>query len=44
VGKHTITVPLHKEVTKGTLNGIPNKVGLFSNLDKGELTNRLKLG
>jgi len=44
VGKHTITTPLLKEVTKGTLNGILNKVSLFNNLGKGELTNRLKLG
>jgi predicted RNA binding protein YcfA (HicA-like mRNA interferase family) len=28
VGKHTIAVPLHKEITKGTLNDILNKVSL----------------
>ena len=42
VGKHTITVPRHKEVTKGTLNDILNKIGLFNGLSKEELINRLK--
>jgi predicted RNA binding protein YcfA (HicA-like mRNA interferase family) len=42
IGKHTITVPLHKEITKGTLNDILNKVGLFNSLGKEELINRLK--
>lgn len=42
VGKHTITVPLHKEITKGTLNDILGKIGLFNSLNKEDLVNRLK--
>jgi predicted RNA binding protein YcfA (HicA-like mRNA interferase family) len=42
IGKHTITVPLHKEITKGTLNDILGKIGLFNSLNKEDLVNRLK--
>jgi len=42
IGKHTVTVPLHKEITKGTLNDILNRVGLYNGLSKEELIDRLK--
>ncbi|MCX6006805.1 MAG: type II toxin-antitoxin system HicA family toxin [Chloroflexi bacterium] len=41
-GKHTITVPLHKEITKGTLNDILNRIGLFNGLSKEDLVKKLK--
>jgi len=42
VGEHTITVPLHKEITKGTLNDILNKTSLFNGISKDDLLARLK--
>ena len=42
VGKHTITVPLHREITKGTLNDILNKIGLFNGISKEDLVKKLK--
>jgi predicted RNA binding protein YcfA (HicA-like mRNA interferase family) len=42
IGKHTITVPLHKEITKGTLNDILNKISLFNGISKEDLVATLK--
>lgn len=42
VGKHTITIPLHKEITKGTLNDILNRIGLFNGMGKEDLVHKLK--
>ncbi len=42
IGKHTITVPLHKEVTKGTFNDILNKISLFNSITKEALVDKLK--
>ena len=42
IGKHTITVPLHKEITKGTLNDILNKIGLFNGITKEDMVGKLK--
>lgn len=41
LGEHNITVPDHKALAKGTLNDILSKVGLWNNLSKDELLNRL---
>ena len=42
IGKHTITIPLHKEVTKGTLNDILGRMSLFNGLSKEALIGKLK--
>jgi len=42
IGKHTITVPLHKDITKGTLNDILNKISLFNGISKEDLVGKLK--
>jgi len=41
-GCHSITIPAHKEIAKGTLNDILNKISRYTNLSKEELINRLK--
>ena len=42
IGKHTITIPLHKEITKGTLHDILNKVSLFNSISQDDLVRKLK--
>ena len=39
-GNHTITVPLHNEIAKGTLNDILSKVSLWKGIPKDELIRR----
>lgn len=34
LGEHSITIPAHREMAKGTLNDILNEVGLWSNIPK----------
>lgn len=41
-GHHSITIPAHKEIAKGTLNDILNKISQYTNLSKEELINKLK--
>ncbi|MCK4352603.1 type II toxin-antitoxin system HicA family toxin [candidate division WOR-3 bacterium] len=41
IGEHNITVPFHKEIAKGTLNDILNKISLWNNIPKDELLDRL---
>ena len=41
IGEHTITVPMHKILAKGTLNDILNKVSLWNNISKEELLRKL---
>jgi len=43
-GNHSITVPNHKIIAKGTLNDILTKVGLWNHLSKDELIEMLKKG
>jgi len=40
-GYHCITIPAHKEIAKGSLNNILNKLSQYSNIPKEELRNRL---
>jgi len=42
VGEHNITVPVHIQIAKGTLNDILNKVSLWNNISKETLIKRLK--
>lgn len=42
IGQHTIVVPLHKVVAKGTLNDILNKLSLWNNVSKDKLISGLK--
>jgi predicted RNA binding protein YcfA (HicA-like mRNA interferase family) len=42
LGEHSITVPDHKIVAKGTLNDILGKVSLWNSVSKEELIRRLK--
>ncbi|WP_285519576.1 type II toxin-antitoxin system HicA family toxin [Thermococcus nautili] len=42
VGTHKITVPYHREIAKGTLNDILNKVALWNGIPKEELIDMLK--
>jgi predicted RNA binding protein YcfA (HicA-like mRNA interferase family) len=41
-GHHSITVPAHKEIAKGTLNDILDRISHYVNLSKEELINRLR--
>ena len=40
-GHHSITVPAHKEIAKGTLNDILEKVSYHVDLSKEELISKL---
>lgn len=40
-GEHKITVPNHKEISKGTLNDILTDVSLWNGITKDELIKRL---
>ncbi|MEA1924512.1 MAG: type II toxin-antitoxin system HicA family toxin [Candidatus Altiarchaeota archaeon] len=42
LGEHNITVPLHDELSKGTLNDILSKVSLWNSTQKEELIKMLK--
>ena len=42
LGEHKITVPMHKDLAKGTLNNILTQVSLWSNIPKEELIEMLK--
>lgn len=41
-GTHSITVPEHNEIAKGTLNDILNKVSIWNQISKDELIEMLK--
>jgi predicted RNA binding protein YcfA (HicA-like mRNA interferase family) len=41
-GSHTVTIPLHKEIARGTLNDILSKVSLWKGIPKDELVRLLK--
>lgn len=41
-GIHSITVPEHHEIAKGTLNDILNKVSVWNQISKDELLEMLK--
>ncbi|MDP2845808.1 MAG: type II toxin-antitoxin system HicA family toxin [Candidatus Methanoperedens sp.] len=41
-GTHSITVPEHHEIAKGTLNDILNKVSVWNQISKEELVEMLK--
>lgn len=41
LGEHCITVPLHKEVAKGTLSDIITRVSLWNNISKEQLFKKL---
>lgn len=41
LGEHNITVPDHKILAKGTLNGILRQVSLWNGIPKEELIQRL---
>ena len=42
LGEHTITVPVHKVLAKGTLSDILGRVSLWNSIPKEELLRRLK--
>lgn len=42
MGNHKITVPMHREIAKGTLNDILSRVSLWNNLSREELVDMLK--
>jgi len=41
-GHHSITVPAHKEIAKGTLNDILEKVSPYTSLSKEQLIQKLR--
>jgi predicted RNA binding protein YcfA (HicA-like mRNA interferase family) len=41
-GEHTITIPAHKVIAKGTLADIISKVSLWNNISKDDLIRQLK--
>ena len=42
-GHHSITIPAHKEIAKGTLNDILGKVSHYVNVSKEELIRKLTI-
>ena len=42
IGEHNITIPMHDEITKGTLNDLLSKVSLWVSIPKDELLNQLR--
>ncbi len=42
LGEHSITVPNHREIARGTLNDILNEVGLWNNTSKERLIQLLR--
>ena len=40
-GQHSVTIPAHKEIARGTLNDILEKISYHVNLSKQELINML---
>ena len=42
IGDHKITIPLHDEISKGTLNDILSKVSLWNGIPKDELIRMIK--
>jgi predicted RNA binding protein YcfA (HicA-like mRNA interferase family) len=42
LGEHTVTIPAHKVIAKGTLSDIIGKVSLWNNVSKEELIKRIK--
>ena len=42
LGEHTITVPVHKVLAKGTLSDILARISLWNNIPKENLLRRLK--
>jgi len=41
-GEHNITVPLHREIAKGTLNDILTRVSIWNNISKRSLIDLLR--
>ena len=41
-GHHSITIPAHKEIAKGTLNDILNKISFYNQISKDKLIELLK--
>jgi len=37
IGEHNITVPMHREIAKGTLNDILSRISLWNGLSKEKL-------
>ena len=42
IGEHNITVPFHKEIAKGTLNDILNRVSIWNTISKDDLIELLR--
>jgi len=42
LGEHKITIPMHKDLAKETLNSILTQVSLWNNITKDELIEMLK--
>jgi len=42
IGEHNITVPMHPEMAKGTLNDILSKLSMWNNISKEKLIDMLK--
>ena len=42
LGHHSITIPAHKEIAKGTLNSILDTVSHYANLSKEQLIENLR--
>ena len=42
VDEHNITVSMHSEIAKGTLNDILSKVSIWNNIPKGKLIEMVK--
>nr|MDO8098499.1 type II toxin-antitoxin system HicA family toxin [Candidatus Njordarchaeota archaeon] len=41
-GEHNITVPLHEEIAKGTLNDILSRVSVYNSISRDKLIQMIK--
>ena len=41
LGEHTITIPAHRVLAKGTLNDTLNRISLWNNISKEDLIRKL---
>ncbi len=44
MGQHSITVPVHRTLAKGTLNDILSEMSLWNNISKVDLIEQLRRG
>ena len=42
LGEHSITIPAHREIARGTINDILNQLAMWNNVPKEQLTGMIR--